>query len=72
MVHKIALNGFGRIGRILYAGADNFTIANIKPQNLNPITDLSFLTYKIDNKILVDSYRKVQHKYYPERDIYKY
>lgn len=69
MLHKIVLNGFGRIGRIIHAGANSLTVANVKQKNLN--SDLSFLTYKINNKILVDSYRKMQRKYFPEKDIYK-
>ena len=71
MVHKIALNGFGQIGKMVYAGADCITVANVKSKNSNSLTDLSLITEKINNKILVDEYRKVQHKYYREKDLYK-
>ena len=72
MIHKIALNGFGRIGRIVFVGADSFALANAKTQNSTfAKIDLSELKPQINNKILVEAYNSVQHKYYPDKDVYK-
>ena len=64
MVRKVVLNGFGRIGRILYSGADVLYTAN-KESVLPQVTDICFY----NNKLLVEAYRKTRSKYYPEKDI---
>ena len=72
MIHKIALNGFGRVGRMAFAGADIFAYINTKTQNSTfAKIDLSELKPQLNNKILVKAYNSMQHKYYPEKDIYK-
>ena len=64
MTQKIVLNGFGRIGRILYSGADTMHTVN-KESVLPQITDICFY----NNKLLVEAYKKARNKYYPEKDI---
>ena len=70
--HKIALFGAGRIGRLIYSGIDalhsteNFTSKN-KENFLDQITKI---VNKEDYKSLVNVYKNIQRKYYPEKDIY--
>ena len=72
MIHKIALNGFGRIGKMIFAGADNFKLVNTKTQNSTLAKiDISELKPQVNNKALVEAYNSVKRKYYPEKDIYK-
>ena len=67
-MHKIALNVFGRIGRVLYAGAYALHTYETK------IYDKSVLSPAVinlsDNQSLIKIYKNIQHKYYPEKDIY--
>ena len=69
MVHKIVLNGFGRIGKILFAGTDSMSFYGTKPAKLDIDFDILKMAKSVDNKILVRAYREVIKKYYPEKDI---
>ena len=70
MPHKLVLNGFGRIGKIIYT--ENFRYAEKKPENLgNDIMKISDLANIIEPPVsLVECYKKVQRKYYPEKDLF--
>ena len=71
MSHKIALNGFGRVGRIIYT--QPFSMAEQKPCTTlkNSSIDLdSFPMFKESYVSLVDIYKKVQRKYYPDKDVF--
>ena len=67
---KIALLcGIGTIGRVLSAGADALNSAEVKTQNTFFDIDVSKLMDYKDYLALVKAYKKVQRKYYPEKDI---
>ena len=67
---KIALLcGMGTIGRVLFAGADALNLAEVKTQNDFFDIDVSKLMESQDYSLLVKAYKKVQRKYYPEKDI---
>ena len=72
--HKIAIFGNGRIGRLVYAGADCLCTYAKREQDKSFESAISILNDVISYKnstTLVDSYKKVQHKYYPEKDLFK-
>ena len=67
--HKIALFGIGNIGRIIYSGTAALTLpAEIKKEESNFNFD-SLITKRADNTTLIKAYKKVQRKYYPEKDL---
>ena len=67
---KIALLcGIGTIGRILSAGADALNLVEVNTQNDFPEIDVSKLMDDKDYSALVKAYKKVQRKYYPEKDV---
>lgn len=66
---KIALCGVGNIGRIVYAGAAALTFCELKNKISDVEFDISALLDYRDYTSLVKSYKKVQRKYYPEKDI---
>ena len=67
---KIALLcGIGTIGSVLLAGADALNSAEVKTQNNFFDIDVSKLMDYKDNLALVKAYKKVQRKYYPEKDV---
>ena len=63
-MHKIALNAFGRIGRILITKNNNI---KINPYNRSLVSVQLFKNF--DNKALIKSYNAVKRKYYPEKDL---
>ena len=72
MRHRIALFGSGSIGKFISVTTANFSYAGeIKPQKsdleLPKLSDL--VNYRKNILSLVDSYKKVQRKYYPEKDM---
>jgi len=71
MVNKLSLNGFGRIGRIVLT-TDCYEMKNSVrtdvPEYLNN-NDLILNVNKAHNS-LIDIYKKVQRKYYPEKDLF--
>ena len=74
--HKIALFGYGSgsIGRLLCSGLACMEICEpVKKDKAfeSAISDLAKVIDSRNYKTLVASYKKVQHKYYPEKDIYK-
>ena len=74
--HKIALFGYGSIGRLVYSGTANLSYVNRARcgQDKAFKSAISALTDVIENRnytTLVNSYRKMQQKYYPERDVFK-
>ena len=67
---KIALLcGMGTMGGVLCAGADALNLANVKTQNDFFDIDVSKLIDYKDYSSLVKAYKKVQRKYYPEKDV---
>ena len=79
MVHKIALNGYGRIGRaIITAGSYSVNYSGCadvcsKGSNMQvlQISDLKNVIRLKDFKSLTDIYKEVSRKYYPEKDYIK-
>ena len=70
-MNKIALFGTGRIGRLIFSGIDALHTAETKStkHNENFLDSLTKVIEKQDYKSLVDAYKQVQRKYYPEKDI---
>lgn len=68
---KIALFGIGTIGSILYSGTAVLTYYDTKAEKPDFDFDISKITEKPDYTTLVRAYKKVQRKYYPEKDIFK-
>lgn len=71
MSHKIAINGFGRIGRVIYT--ESFSYAGQKAETgaNSDIINLKDLEQILKPPVsLVDIYKKVQRKYYPEKDLF--
>ena len=69
---KIALFGGGRIRNLIAAGAANFRVCGeheIDKGFESALSALSETIKKENNSTLVDSYRSVQHKYHPDKDI---
>ena len=86
--HKIALLGFGGIGRFLPIATAHLHFCDDKlhvvkiPEKNNVISDIlqqrTFdtapdlrLFTSFDFKLLCRIYKQVQHKYYPEKDVFK-
>ncbi len=77
MVHKIALNGYGRIGRsVLTAGSYSLNYSDsvaVCQKNSNvpvlQISDLKNILKFKDAKSLTDIYKEVSRKYNPDKDI---
>lgn len=69
--HRIALFGFGvgRIGKLLYAGTAALTLAETQNKKSDFDFDILKITKPADYTALVKSYKTVQRKYFPERDI---
>lgn len=67
--HKIALLGTGSIRSVLFAGTAALTYCDTKAEKSNFGFDLLKITEKPDNTVLVKAYKKVQRKYYPDKDI---
>lgn len=71
MSHKIAINGFGRVGRIIYT--ENFSYAGQTSKSAGncDVLNLKDLEQILKPPVtLVDIYKKVQRKYYPEKDLF--
>ena len=70
--YKIALLGAGFVyPTVLTAGADSLSLcksADAKDDNDFEIS-LKTILERYSNKDLVNSYKKVQRKYYPEKDV---
>ena len=67
---KIALFGGGRIGRILFAGTAALSVAETKQEQSVFDSDMLLkILEPADYTTLVKAYKKVQRKYYPEKDI---
>ena len=69
---KIALFGTERIRNLMTAGTCHLQMYGEHEVNKSFESALSVLSETIkkeNNTTLVDSYRKVQHKYHPEKDI---
>ena len=69
--NKIALFGFGNIGRVILSGTAALTLAKTKKEKSDFDFDILKISEPADSSILIKEYRKVQHKYYPEKDIFK-
>jgi len=69
--HKIALFGIGRIGRLIYSGVD--ALSTTKRTGTDNGKDffepLTKVINEQDYKSLVNSYKKVKRKYYPDKDM---
>ena len=68
--NRIVLWGYGRIGRFVYSG-----LVNSESKPLNSDINFEQLTKAIFSEkglSLTDIYKKVQHKYFPEKDCYKF
>lgn len=79
-MHKVVLlNGFGRIGRVLYTNpspyiyTESYAFAGCGTKMGKEFSNLVQVIEKNDedNLTLVKAYKSVQRKYYPEKDIYK-
>ena len=71
MSHKIVINGFGRIGKIIYT--ENFSYAGQTSKSAGncDVLNLKDLEQILKPSVsLVDIYKKVQRKYYPEKDLF--
>lgn len=70
--YRIALFGGGRISSMLFAGTAALSVAETKQEE--SVFDSEMLLKILepaDYASLVKSYKKVQRKYYPEKDILK-
>jgi len=69
--NKIALFGFGtgRIGKLLYAGTAALTLAGAQNKKSDIEFDILKLAKPADYTTLVKAYKKVQKRYYPEKDV---
>ena len=71
MSHKIVLNGFGRVGRIIYTENFSYAEKNAKIGVNSDVLNLKELEQILKPPVsLVDIYKKVQRKYYPEKDLF--
>lgn len=70
---KIALFGFGigTIGSLLYSGTAAISHSDTSVKKPDFDFDISKISEKPDYTTLVKAYKKVQRKYYPEKDIFK-
>ncbi len=79
MVHKIALNGYGRIGRsVITAGSYSVNYSDCtdvcsksSSMQVLQIPDLKNIIRLKDFKSLTDIYKEVSKKYHPEKDYIK-
>ena len=69
--HKIALFGIGSIGSLAYSGTYALTHSETKNEKSVFDFDILKITEPVDYLTLVKAYKKVQKKYYPEKDIFK-
>ena len=69
--NKIAIFGIGRISEIIFSGTAALTVAEAKNEKSVVDFDILKITQKPDNLTLVKAYKKVQRKYYPQKDIFK-
>ena len=69
--NKIALFGFGigRIGKLLYAGTAALTLAGTQNKKSDIEFDMLKIAKPADYTALVKAYKKVQRRYYPEKDV---
>ena len=68
--NRVALFGGGRIGRMLFAGTAALSIAQTKQEESIFDSDMLLkILEPADYTSLVKAYKKVQRKYYPEKDI---
>ena len=67
--HKIALFGIGGIGRLIYSGTAALTFCEAKKEKSDFNIGILKIAAPVDNRALLKEYKKVQHKYYPERDV---
>ena len=68
--NKVALFGTGMIRSMLYAGAATLSFAEIKQEKSAFDSDMLVkILEPIDYTLLVKEYKKVQRKYYPEKDL---
>lgn len=68
--HKIALFGTGSIGMLLYSGTAAVTLSETKAEKVYSEFDILKSIDSTDNSLLVKAYKKVQRKYYPEKDFF--
>ena len=72
MRHRIMLNGFGYIGRVIRSSCDVYStplIENTKNASSQAINLSDLVKIQEPFVSLVDCYKKVKSKYYPEKDI---
>ena len=69
--NKIAVFGMGRIEKIIFSGTAALTFAEAKNEKSVVDFDMLKIAQKPDNLTLVKAYKKVQRKYYPQKDIFK-
>ena len=72
MKHRIILNGFGYVGRVIAGSCDTYSTPlreNCKKVSSETINLSDLVKIHEPFVSLVDSYKKVQRKYYPEKDI---
>ena len=69
IAHKIALFGTGRISRLVCAGTAALTFCETKNEESDFSLDISTILDYRDYTSLVKSYKNVQQKYYPQKDI---
>ena len=67
--NRVALFGTGRIGRMLFAGTAALNVAEIKQEDSIFDSNMLKILEPVDYTTLVKAYKKVQRKYYPEKDI---
>ncbi len=65
---RIALFGTGNLGKLVFAGAAALTYYETKQEKTQLDFDILTTTVYKDFSTLVKSYKKVQRKYYPEKD----
>jgi len=69
--NKIAVFGIGRISEIIFSGTAALTFAEAKNEKSVVDFDMLKIAQKPDCMTLVKAYKKVQRKYYPQKDIFK-
>lgn len=67
--YKIALFGTGSVGKLIYSGIAALTFCEAQKEKSDFNMDILKIALQDDNKALLKEYKKVQHKYYPERDV---
>ena len=68
--NRVALFGSGRISRMLLAGTAALSVAETKQEESVFDSDMLLkILEPADYTSLVKAYKKVQRKYYPEKDI---